>query len=110
VPGALFSGGDLHFSQGDGEITFCGAIEMGGFMDLHVDLIKGGMQTYGVSENAIFMPGRTDPQYSEWLAFSGTSVTLDGEQRYLDSHLSTASGSAVGSTSIARHRWPSQAA
>ena len=88
VPGAKLSMGDLHFSQGDGEITFCGAIEMGGFMDLHVDLIKGGMATYGVSENAIFMPGRTDPQYSEWLAFSGTSVTLDGEQRYLDSHLS----------------------
>ena len=88
VDGAKLSMGDLHFSQGDGEITFCGAIEMGGFMDLHVDLIKGGMQTYGVSENAIFMPGRTDPQYSEWLAFSGTSVTLDGEQRYLDSHLS----------------------
>src|SRR5262249_22145445 len=65
-----------------------GAIEVGGFMDLHVDLIKGGMATYGVSENAIFMPGITDPQYSQWLAFSGTSVTLDGEQRYLDSHLS----------------------
>jgi len=30
APSALFSGGDLHFSQGDGEITFCGAIEMGG--------------------------------------------------------------------------------
>jgi formamidase len=88
VEGAKLSMGDLHFSQGDGEITFCGAIEMGGFMDLHVDLIKGGMDTYGVSENAIFMPGRTDPQYSEWLAFSGTSVTLDGEQHYLDSHLS----------------------
>ena len=88
VPGANLSMGDLHFSQGDGEITFCGAIEMGGFMDLHVDLIKGGMDTYGVSENAIFMPGNVDPQYSEWLAFSGTSVTLDGEQRYLDSHLS----------------------
>ena len=41
--GAKLSMGDLHFSQGDGEITFCGAIEMGGFMDLHVDLIKGGM-------------------------------------------------------------------
>jgi formamidase len=80
--------GDLHFSQGDGEITFCGAIEMGGFIDLHVDLIKGGMDTYGVSENAIFMPGNTDPLYAEWLAFSGTSVTLDGTQRYLDSHLS----------------------
>jgi formamidase len=88
VDGANLSMGDLHFSQGDGEITFCGAIEMGGFLDLHVDLIKGGMETYGVSENAIFMPGNTDPQYSQWLAFSGTSVTLDDEQRYLDSHLS----------------------
>ncbi|NAZ75544.1 acetamidase/formamidase family protein [Kineococcus sp. T13] len=88
VDGANLSMGDLHFSQGDGEITFCGAIEMGGFIDLHVDLIKGGMSTYGVTENAIFMPGNTDPQYSQWLAFSGTSVTLDGEQRYLDSHLS----------------------
>jgi formamidase len=88
VDGANLSMGDLHFSQGDGEITFCGAIEMGGFMDLHVDVIKGGMDTYGVKENAIFMPGRVDPRFSEWLAFSGTSVTLDGEQRYLDSHLS----------------------
>jgi len=88
VDGANLSLGDLHFSQGDGEITFCGAIEMGGFIDLQVDLIKGGMDTYGVSENAIFMPGNVDPRYSEWLAFSGTSVTLDGEQRYLDSHLS----------------------
>ncbi|QEA38510.1 acetamidase/formamidase family protein [Pistricoccus aurantiacus] len=87
VPGANFSVGDLHFSQGDGEITFCGAIEMGGFIDLHVDLIKGGMDTYGVAENAIFMPGNVAPQYSEWLAFSGTSVTLNGKQRYLDSHL-----------------------
>jgi len=88
VDGAKLSMGDLHFSQGDGEITFCGAIEMGGFMDLHVDVIKGGMATYGVSENAIFMPGNVDPRYDQWLAFSGTSVTLDGEQRYLDSHLS----------------------
>ena len=88
VDGANLSVGDLHFSQGDGEITFCGAIEMGGFIDLHVDLIKGGMETYGVSENAIFMPGLNGPVYSEFIAFSGTSVTLDGEQRYLDSHLS----------------------
>lgn len=87
VDGANFSVGDLHFSQGDGEITFCGAIEMGGFIDFRVEIIKGGMDTYGVSENAIFLPGNTDPQYSEWLAFSGTSVTLDGEQRYLDSQL-----------------------
>ena len=87
VPGANLSVGDLHFSQGDGEITFCGAIEMGGFIDLHVDLIKGGMQTYGVSENAVFLPGNVEPRYDRWLAFSGTSVTLDDEQRYLDSDL-----------------------
>src|SRR5699024_7670782 len=42
---------------------------------------------YGVAENAIFMPGRVEPQYTEWISFSGTSVTLDGEQRYLDSQL-----------------------
>ncbi|AQA23256.1 acetamidase/Formamidase family protein [Rhodococcus sp. MTM3W5.2] len=88
VDGANLSVGDLHFSQGDGEITFCGAIEMGGFIDLRVDLIKNGMELYGVAENAIFLPGNEGPNYTEFLAFSGTSVTLDGEQRYLDSQLS----------------------
>ncbi|TJZ76066.1 acetamidase/formamidase family protein [Rhodococcus oryzae] len=88
VDGANLSVGDLHFSQGDGEITFCGAIEMGGFIDLRVDLIKNGMELYGVTENAIFLPGNEGPNYTEFLAFSGTSVTLDGEQRYLDSQLS----------------------
>ena len=87
VSGANLSFGDLHFSQGDGEITFCGAIEMGGFMDLRVDLIKGGMEKYGVRENAIFMPGLRDPQYSEWIAFSGVSVDSKGKQHYLDSWL-----------------------
>ena len=88
VDGANLSFGDLHFSQGDGEITFCGAIEMGGFMDLRFEIIKDGMAKYGVTENAIFMPGTVDPRFERWLAFSGTSVTLDGEQKYLDSHLS----------------------
>jgi formamidase len=88
VDGGNLSVGDLHFSQGDGEITFCGAIEMGGFIDLRVEILRNGMETYGVGENAIFLPGNTDPLYSQWIAFSGTSVTLDGEQRYLDSHLS----------------------
>ena len=26
--------GDMHFSQGDGEVSFCGAIEMSGFLEL----------------------------------------------------------------------------
>ena len=87
VDGANLSFGDLHFCQGDGEITFCGAIEMGGFMDLRVDVIPNGMETYGVKENAVFMPGDVDPHHSRWLAFSGVSVAEDGQQRYLDSQL-----------------------
>lgn len=87
VDGANFSVGDLHFSQGDGEITFCGGIEMSGFVDLRFDIIPGGMEKYEITENAIFMPGNVEPRHSQWLSFSGTSVTLDGEQRYLDAHL-----------------------
>uniref|UniRef100_A0A803PED9 Formamidase n=1 Tax=Cannabis sativa TaxID=3483 RepID=A0A803PED9_CANSA len=34
VEGANLSTGDMHFSQGDGEVSFCGAIEMSGFLDL----------------------------------------------------------------------------
>lgn len=87
VDGANLSVGDLHFSQGDGEITLCGAIEMGGFVELHVDLIPGGMDTYRVSENAIFVPGKEAPRHDDWLAFSGISVTEDDRQRYLDPYL-----------------------
>jgi formamidase len=43
VEGAKLSMGDIHFSQGDGEISFCGAIEMAGYIDLHLDIIKGGL-------------------------------------------------------------------
>jgi formamidase len=82
VPGALLSGGDLHFSQGDGEITFCGAIEMGGFIDFHVDLIKGGMEKYGVTTNPLFMPGNVEPRYSEFLSFIGISVDHETDTNY----------------------------
>ena len=34
VEGAKLSMGDMHFSQGDGEVSFCGAIEMSGFLEL----------------------------------------------------------------------------
>ena len=75
-------GGDLHFSQGDGEITFCGAIEMGGFIDFGVDLIKDGMNKYGVSTNPILIPGRVEPRYSEFLTFIGISVDHDNDRNY----------------------------
>ncbi len=47
---------------------------MGGFIDLRVALVKGGMETSLVSENATFMPGNVEPLYSQWLAFSESTV------------------------------------
>jgi formamidase len=88
VSGGKLSMGDIHFSQGDGEISFCGAIEMSGFMDLHVDVIKGGMAKYAMV-NPIFKPGPVEPRYSEFLVFEGISVDeFTGEQYYLDAHVS----------------------
>jgi formamidase len=87
VPGAKLSMGDIHFSQGDGEISFCGAIEMSGYLDLHVDIIKGGMAKYAM-QNPIFKPGPVEPRYSEFLVFEGISVDeFTGEQYYLDAHV-----------------------
>ena len=88
VDGANLSMGDIHFSQGDGEISFCGAIEMSGYIDLHVDIIKGGVEKYGMV-NPIFKPGPVEPHYSEYLIFEGISVDeFSGEQYYLDAHVS----------------------
>jgi formamidase len=87
VDGAKLSMGDIHFSQGDGEITFCGAIEMSGYIDLHVDIIKGGMDKYGMV-NPIFKPGPVEPRYSEYLVFEGISVDeFEGKQYYMDAHI-----------------------
>jgi formamidase len=87
VPGANLSMGDIHFSQGDGEISFCGAIEMSGYLDLHVEIIKGGVAKYGMI-NPIFKPGPVEPHYSEYLVFEGISVDeFSGEQYYLDAHV-----------------------
>jgi formamidase len=82
VDGAKLSMGDLHFSQGDGEITFCGAIEMDGWIDLGVDLIKGGVAKYGLV-NPIFKPGPVEPRYESYLVFEGICVE-DGKNYYMD--------------------------
>ena len=78
--------GDLHFSQGDGEITFCGAIEMAGFIEIRVNLIKGGMKKYNV-KSPIFQPSKIDPQFKDYLIFEGISVDEQGKQHYLDAHV-----------------------
>ncbi|MEO0501747.1 MAG: formamidase [Pseudomonadota bacterium] len=86
VDGAGLSMGDLHFSQGDGEITFCGAIEMAGWLHLKVELIKGGVAKYGI-KNPIFKPSPIKPVYDDYLIFEGISVDESGEQHYLDVHV-----------------------
>jgi formamidase len=86
VPGGGLSMGDLHFSQGDGEITFCGAIEMAGWLHLKVDIIKDGVAKYGI-KNPIFKPSPITPNYKDYLIFEGISVDEKGEQHYLDVHI-----------------------
>jgi formamidase len=92
VPGAMLSMGDMHFSQGDGEVSFCGAIEMSGFLDLKCSVIKGGMDILPVvgpsplSVNPIFEIGPLEPRYSEWLVFEGVSVDEKGVQHYLGTY------------------------
>ncbi|MDF0606563.1 acetamidase/formamidase family protein [Neisseriaceae bacterium TC5R-5] len=83
VDGAGLSVGDLHFSQGDGEITFCGAIEMAGWVHMKVELIKGGMAAYGI-KNPLFKPSPLTPNYNDYLIFEGISVDEHGKQHYLD--------------------------
>lgn len=86
INGGGLSMGDIHFSQGDGEITFCGAIEMAGYLDLRVSLIKGGMAKYGVL-NPIFQSSPMQPNYNKHLIFEGISVDESGKQYYLDPHV-----------------------
>ncbi|KAK9061901.1 hypothetical protein SSX86_019085 [Deinandra increscens subsp. villosa] len=91
VEGANFSTGDMHFSQGDGEVSFCGAIEMSGFLELKCEIIRGGMEEYltpmgptRLHVNPIFEIGPVEPRFSEWLVFEGISVDESGRQHYLD--------------------------
>jgi hypothetical protein len=60
---------------------------MSGYIDLHVDIIKGGMDKYAMV-NPIFKPGPVEPRYSEYLVFEGISVDeFTGQQYYMDAHV-----------------------
>ncbi|KAL6721297.1 hypothetical protein ACLMJK_000399 [Lecanora helva] len=85
VPGAKFSVGDLHFSQGDGEISFCGAIEMAGVITLKFNVMKKGMRDLDM-KSPLFLPGPVEPHFGpgRYLTFEGFSVDEKGKQHYLD--------------------------
>src|SRR5699024_5551092 len=88
VDGAKLSIGDLHFSQGDGEITFYGGIEMPGWVDLRLDVIKGGMEKYQIKKNTAFRTGLVMQHYHEFIVFEGVSVDeLCGNQTYIDANV-----------------------
>jgi len=85
VKGAKFSVGDLHFSQGDGEISFCGAIEMAGVITLKFSVMKNGMEQLAM-KSPIYIPGPVEPQFGpgRMIYFEGFSVDEQGKQHYLD--------------------------
>ncbi|KAL8729688.1 MAG: hypothetical protein Q9181_004909 [Wetmoreana brouardii] len=85
VKGAKFSVGDLHFSQGDGEISFCGAIEMAGIITVKLTVMKNGIADLGM-KSPMFLPGPVEPHFGpgRYLTFEGFSVDENGKQHYLD--------------------------
>lgn len=96
VEGANLSMGDIHFSQGDGEVSFCGAIEMSGYLLLKTEIIRDGMKKYltpmgptPLHVNPIFEVSPIDGSrwFSEWLVFEGLSIDEDGKQHFLDASI-----------------------
>ncbi|KAI0127954.1 acetamidase/Formamidase [Xylariales sp. AK1849] len=85
VAGAKFSVGDLHFSQGDGEISFCGAIEMAGIITINFKVVKNGVADLGL-KSPIYIPGPVEPQFGpgRHIYFEGFSVDEHGKQHYMD--------------------------
>jgi formamidase len=90
APGALFSAGDAHFAQGDGEV--CGtAIEMCATLRVRFELRKGEAAEKGIRDPRFT---RTDyylpPEYAaprRFFATTGISVTKDGENHSEDATL-----------------------
>lgn len=92
VPGALYSAGDAHFAQGDGEACIT-AIEMSATVSLRFQLHKGE-----AAAKNIRWPRFAHPDYflpAEWaaprnfIATMGMPVTADGRQEPGDLNLAT---------------------
>jgi formamidase len=69
--GALFSAGDAHFAQGDGEV--CGtAIETTATLHVRLDLIKSGAAARGIRDVKFY--GTTSPSRRDYVATTGLSL------------------------------------
>jgi formamidase len=82
APGGLFSAGDAHFAQGDGEI--CGtAIEMRGAIRVRFSILKGEAERRGIRNPEFSRPAPLPTSHTptRFHATTGVSVTSDGESR-----------------------------
>lgn len=82
VPGALFSTGDAHFAQGDGEVCLT-AVEMGATTVVRFRVHEGGADRRPFS-SPVFSQQRffADPQYAvpeRFLGVMGMPISNDGE-------------------------------
>ena len=71
--------------EGDGEISFCGAIEMAGVITIKFHVMKNGVADLGMV-SPLFQPGPVEPQFGpgRYLTFEGFSVDEKGRQHYMD--------------------------
>jgi formamidase len=83
VPGALFSVGDPHFAQGDGES--CGvAIEMAARTTLRFRLRKAADVRWRPGNPAFVYEEPPSPAPRRFVATTGVSVDLEGRNGFLD--------------------------
>jgi formamidase len=82
VAGALFSAGDPHFRQGDGEVSG-GALEMSATAVLRFNLVKAADAAWVPPTPAAVRRSPAEPE-REWLLTTGIPVTADGINRYRD--------------------------
>ena len=60
---------------------------MPGWIELRVNVIKNGMETYNIKKNPAFKPGPVMPNYTDYIVFEGISVNeFSGKQTYLDAN------------------------
>jgi hypothetical protein len=71
--------------EGDGEISFCGAIEMPGVITIKFTVMKGGVAELAM-KSPIYVPGPCEPQFGpgRYIYFEGFSVDEHGKQHYMD--------------------------
>lgn len=71
--------------EGDGEISFCGAIEMPGVITIKFTVMKDGIAQLGM-KSPIYVPGAVEPQFGpgRYIYFEGFSVDEHGKQHYMD--------------------------